>query len=156
MRNKAYFSLCACVLFLITSNVYQLQGATKTANDLFPSQCQPFNAPPQHHPIDTNCGLSGEPSTEESRKQDMAKNNLCASDAPVLVTVGTFDDLQQAAQNKGISFGNQHIPHPKPLPSDRSLLKNLAKNTDGVDVGEGTNVRFVAFVLRPSEAVAKA
>src|SRR5262249_44656421 len=124
MRNNAYFSLCACLLLLVTSGAFNLQGATRSAEDLFPSQCQPFNGPPKHHPIDKNCGLSGEPATEESRKQDVAKNNLCASGAPVLVTVGTLDDLQQAAQAKGISFGNQHIPHPKPLPSDRSLLKN--------------------------------
>jgi hypothetical protein len=141
----------AAWLVLLTSD-----SAITTANraaiaDKFPSDCLPFNAPSKHHPVDAQCGPSGEPITEESRKQDVAKNNLCASGTPVLVTAATFDDLQKAAQDKGISFGNQHVPHPKPLPSDRSVLKNLAKNADGLDVGEGTNVQFVAFVFKTKQ-----
>ena len=148
MKRKPYLCIAACLLILVASTLLTHGRTATQPDDLFTLQCTPFNAPSKHHPVDTQCGPSGEPATEESRKQDVAKNNLCASGAPVLVTVGTFDDLQQAAQDKGISFGNQHIPHPKQLPSDRSVLKNLAKNADGVDVGEGTNVRFLAFFLK--------
>ena len=148
MKSKLYLCISGCLFLLMASSVLTPGSAASDPDDLFPLQCTPFNAPPKHHPIDTDCGPSGEPTTEESRKQDIAKNNLCASGTPVLVTVPVFDDLQKAAQDKGISFGNQHIAHPKPLPSDRSVLKNLAKNADGVDVGEGTNVRFLAFFLK--------
>jgi hypothetical protein len=148
MKIKLYLFIGSCFFLLMVSSVLTPRGAARQPDDLFTLQCTPFNAPSKHHPIDTQCGPSGNPVTEESRKQDVAKNNLCASGPAVLVTVSTFDDLQQAAQDKGVSFGNQHVPHPKLLPSDRSVLKNLAKNADGLDVGEGTNVRFVAFFFK--------
>src|SRR5262249_2311169 len=60
----------------------------------------------------TNSCLSG---SAETRRTGFL-SAYQASGTPVLVTVSIFDDLQTAAQNKGISFGNQHIPNPKPLP----------------------------------------
>ena len=98
MKPKS-FAVAACFVLLTTGSSFTITNRAAIA-DKFPSTCLPYNAPPKHHPVDTPCGPSGEPATEESRKQDVAKNNLCASGTPVLVTVSTFDDLQQAAQDK--------------------------------------------------------
>ena len=119
------------------------------ADDLFNTNCRPFVDTPHHHPVDTSCGLDGDPGEPAAtRAQNGAKNNLCAPDPAVPVTISVFDDLQNAVQAKGIPFGNQHVSNPVPLPADRSILRSMIQNADGVQIGEGTKVVFVAFVLK--------
>lgn len=96
----------------------------------------------------TQCGLDGEGENPPASAQNMTKSNLCASSPAVPVTISVFDDLQQAAEEKEIPFGNQHVPNPEPLPENRSVLKDLIPTAGGTAVGEGTKVVFVGFVLR--------
>jgi hypothetical protein len=72
------FAVAACFVLLTTSSALTMTNRAAIA-DQFPSNCLPYNAKPKQHPVDTQCGPSGDPVTEESRKQDVAKNNLCAS-----------------------------------------------------------------------------
>jgi hypothetical protein len=109
----------------------------------------PFDVPPQA--IDKVCPIEGifiNNDTPEHRAQNRAKNNFCAEgapgapDTPLRMTIGLFDALQRRVEQIGIRSGNSSR-----LPSDRSQLKNLATNSEGKSVGEGSYVVFVGYVL---------
>jgi len=104
------------------------------------------------HPIDTQCGNEGGnfgpgEDTPAHHAQNLAKNNLCATSTPSRVTVLTMTKLQQSAvqlQTAGqLQFGSKTV-----LPTDRSVLHNLRKTSDGNTVGEGSLVQFVGFILK--------
>ncbi len=138
--------LTRCVLLPIVT-LLVLTG-TLCADDKFTPAC-PLAAIDQKRAIDAQCGpdgMAGE--SPATTAQNSAKNNLCAAGPAVPVTIGIFDDLQQAAEENEVSFGNQHIAHPVPLPDDRSVLKDMVQTSDGTKVGEGTEVVFVGFVLK--------
>ncbi|MBZ5526767.1 MAG: hypothetical protein LAN71_02535 [Acidobacteriia bacterium] len=125
-----------------------LAGALSAAGDNFTPGCPvPYGGIQQQRPIDGQCGLAGAAENPASAAQDKAKNNLCASGSAVPLTISAFDELQQAAEEKGVTFGNQHVPHPEPLPADRSVLKDLIQS-GGAPVGEGTMVVYVGFILK--------
>jgi hypothetical protein len=95
------------------------------------------------HPIDGNCGIEGKSAADDANHaQNQAKNDFCANGDPVTVTQDDFVKLQAAVQDAGIPFGS-----PKKLPADRSVLHDLITGSSGAKIGEGTKVRFVAFVL---------
>jgi hypothetical protein len=128
---------------------------TPFAQDKFTPAC-PLEAINQKRPIDAQCGPDGKAGqSQATTAQNSAKNDLCAPGPAVPVTISIFDDLQQAAEEKEISFGNQHVPHPVPLPDDRSALKDLAQTSDGTKVGEGTEVIFVGFVRKTKQGGAE-
>jgi hypothetical protein len=102
----------------------------------------PFDAIKQPHAIDDFCSAEGTGSSDANAAQNRAKNNFCASGPPVLVDRDAFVRLQQAAQDQGVTFGGFDS-----LPKDRSVLQNLLQMAPGVQIGEGTLVRYVAFVI---------
>jgi hypothetical protein len=77
------------------------------------------------------------------RLQDRAKNNFCASGTPVAITQATFAELQNAVDQRSVSYGS-----PNTLPADRSILRNFYTRESGEKLGEGTLVRFAAFVRK--------
>ena len=116
--------------------------ATASANDFKPGCVIPFQAIEEEHPIDRDCAIEGAGSGDAHHAQNKAKNNFCATGQPVEVTVSSFLDLQQAAEDHGIPFGSS-----KSLPPDRSVLKNLLQRRGGTTLGEGTKVQLVAFIV---------
>ena len=154
MKHSWSLLLAACLLFAHGQGSLTAHRGVTPPDEIFPKKCLPFADLSKPHPIDAQCSPSGLTSpdsdgdTDPNHLQNRAKNNLCAPDPVVRVTISIFDDLQAAAEENGITFGNQHIAHPRPLPADRSVLKNLAKNDDGAAVGEGTKVTFATFVLK--------
>src|ERR1700686_4659856 len=104
----------------------------------------PFAKIAVSHPIDGNCGIEGSKASDDANHaQNRAKNNFCAQGDPVAVTLADFVDLQTAVDKAGIPSGS-----PKKLPPDRKVLQNLYTGSGGATIGEGTKVRFVAFVLK--------
>jgi len=101
----------------------------------------PFDHIKEARPIDKNCGPGGNSMKAESIAQNRAKNNFCADNKPVAVTFGAFKRLQSAAEKADIPFGSASR-----LPPDRSLLRKLSKEPSGTKLGEGTVVRFAAFI----------
>jgi len=75
--------------------------------------------------------------------QDRAKNNFCASGTPVTITQATFAELQNAVDQRNVHYGSAGT-----LPADRSILRNVYTKDGGEKLGEGTLVRFAAFVLK--------
>ena len=76
--------------------------------------------------------------------QNLAKNNFCATGAPLPVSYNAFVGLQTAVNNmSGLVWGSG-----QKLPADRSVLQNLSVK-DGarsLTVGEGSKVVHVAYV----------
>jgi len=91
--------------------------------------------------IDKTCGEPGcaDPTTAQGM-QNAAKNNFCATGAPVTVTPNMLAQLMAAAQAKGVTSGSE-----SQVPADRSVLKGFT--IGGVTLGEGTVVRMAAFVI---------
>ena len=91
--------------------------------------------------IDKTCGEPGcaDPTTAQGM-QNAAKNNFCATGAPVTVAPNMLAQLMAAAQAKGVTSGSE-----SQVPADRSVLKGFT--IGGVTLGEGTVVRMAAFVI---------
>ena len=102
----------------------------------------PFDSLAAKHPIDDDCGPEGTGTGEAQQAQNRAKNNFCATGTPVRITYATFQRLQHAAEQQGISFGSN-----SKIPPDRSVLKDLYTTSDGAKLGEGALVRLAAYVL---------
>jgi hypothetical protein len=92
--------------------------------------------------IDKTCGNDGTATADSpGAKQNEVKNNFCATGAPVALTFSSFDQLQQAAASKNVTFGGE-----EQLPKDRSVLAGLL-NTNGQQVGEGSVVTLEGIVF---------
>ena len=92
-------------------------------------------------PVD-RCLTEGEGSNESQLAQNRAKNNLCLTTQPVAVTQFSFARLQAAVEQKDIPFGNA-----RRLPQDRAALRSVYKTSNGDQIGEGTLVAYVGYVL---------
>ena len=106
--------------------------------------CQlPFAAiaPKQALPIDKSCSADGAGKKPPKIAESQAKNNFCASGSPVSVTFEDFVTLQNTADEKNIPSGSSNR-----LPPNRLVLKDLVTVGGGKQVGEGSLVRFAAFV----------
>jgi hypothetical protein len=102
----------------------------------------PFAAIAVARPIDSGCGIEGKAASDDANHaQNRAKNNFCATGDPVALTQDDFVKLQAAVDDAGIPYGS-----PKKLPADRKVFHDLYTTSGGAKVGEGTKVRFVAFV----------
>jgi len=102
----------------------------------------PFDAIKQEHQIDSSCDAAGSSTSDAQAAQNEAKNNFCASSTPVKLTFDNFSQLQQAAENAGVSFGSD-----SQLPDDRTPLQNILQIPTQARVGEGSVVRLAAFVM---------
>src|SRR5947209_11972760 len=128
--------------------------AQKGSPFVLPDGCTlPFAGIAGSPPIDSSCGIEGDPSGSESppanmAAQNRAKNNLCATGDPALVTALSFDKLEKAAEATGITFGARDC-----VPADRSALADLHETSEGDLIGEGSIVVFVAFLLHEKAEV---
>jgi hypothetical protein len=113
----------------------------------------PFAAIADHtRPIDGTCpSLRGnipdspaDANDAAKALQNLAKNNLCATGTPVLVTFYSFKQLQQKLDQKipaALHWDRDH------LPGDRSAYKTFCTTSDGALIGEGSVVRLSAWFL---------
>lgn len=109
----------------------------------FKPPCQlPFDSLKVKHPIDEDCAAVGSATSESQKDQNRAKNNFCASGVPIRVTYLTFQRLQERTEEREVPFGSSNR-----LPEDRSILQGIYTTSDGASIGEGTVVRFAAYVL---------
>jgi hypothetical protein len=89
--------------------------------------------------IDASCSIDGNAGDDQMKKlESEAKNNFCVTGTPKNITYPNFTGLQNASDNID-NLRDQ-------LKTDRSALADLITVT-GSKVGEGTLVRFVAFIL---------
>ncbi len=108
----------------------------------------PYEAIKQAHPFDDVCNLSGEsqeydPGSQVKRRAHEAKNDLCAPEPAVLLTLKDFKQLMGDVEDRGIAFGRFKYVR------DRATLRGLHTKTVGgeaIALGEGTRVRIVAYV----------
>lgn len=153
MKKNLCLFLAALFLFVAANLNTNLASNASPLIDKFKPICTlPFQSIAVHHPIDATCKPAGDAASVAGRNQNTVKNNLCASGSPVVIKQAIFDDLQQAVANIHFPFGNQHVTNPVQLASDRSPLVNVVTTSEGKKVGEGTVVRFVAFVLEAHHA----
>jgi hypothetical protein len=134
VRNSAATARVLCVALSLL-----LLGVTLSAQDGSPfvAGCPPPYTP-EPHPVDNDCGIEGDATTDAKKLESRAKNSLCATGSPVWVTFVSFKKLQKAVEKPEFK-----------LESDRSGAKNLhTTNPAGDAIGEGTLVTFAAFVLR--------
>src|SRR4030088_2611868 len=120
-----------------------LSGGYMYPADKFPKKCVPFGAAAVHHPIDTSCGVEGQPDSDAGRLQNRAKTNYCATGTPQKVEIADFVTLQKAVDQAGIEYGNSHRGEHGP-PDDRKPLTTLPGT-----LKEGGVVSMVAFMVDP-------
>src|SRR5437016_5916604 len=80
----------------------------------------PYNEDPgERLRIDQTCGLKGDaPPNSAEAKQNVFKNNLCATSGPAIITIQDIDDLQRAVDASGLVYGSRF--RGKGPPDDRS------------------------------------
>jgi hypothetical protein len=97
----------------------------------------PFDEIAMEHPIDEDCGPEGSARNEGQVGQNVNKNDFCAPGPPALVTRRSFIRLQEEVDELGIQG----------TPADRSALRELYTTSEGVMIGEGSQVHFAGFIL---------
>lgn len=116
-----------------------------SAQDKFVPPCKlPYAAIAKKQRIDRVCPPEGKTTSNAHRAQNRAKNELCAAGQPVTVTHREFVNLQKRAEDLGIPFGSSNK-----IPQDRKVLENILTLANGRRIGEGSVVRYVAFIIHP-------
>ena len=145
MRNR-FAAIVLLVLAMVCVAAYA--APVPKAQPFKPGCTLPFDAIAQRNlPIDDGRCLAGgnanaaPPNGKNQKAQNEAKNNFCAPAPAVDLAQADFVDLQAAAVAQHIPFGGE-----SQLPPDRTKLVKLSKTAGGTEIGEGTQVRFVAFV----------
>lgn len=90
------------------------------------------------HSIDKTCSIRGFSQVAEKVAESRAKNNFCASGPPVDISYDVFKELQQGVDDAHVPLDNRKHPA---RPSGTFA-------TSAGTLGEGNQVRFVAFVLK--------
>src|SRR5689334_15974387 len=86
----------------------------------FQSTCTlPFHEIQQHHPIDAGCRAEGSSPVPAQLAQNRAKNNFCATEPAVDLTIDDFSGLQRASESAGVTYGSISR-----LPTDRLVLRD--------------------------------
>jgi hypothetical protein len=121
--------------------------------DLILAAHSPFDPIKHHHPIDDTCPARGnvpdpppasDPNSPAHALQNLAKNNFCATGGPALVTFTSFKKPQSKLDQKVPATKTWTRDH---LPADRSVLIGVHTTSGGDTVGEGSVVRFAAWVM---------
>ena len=102
----------------------------------------PFHKIAKKHIVDSACTIEGYSKNESSRLQNIAKNNFCANNKPIQISLKDFSILQEKADEKNIAHGRNH------LPSSRGELAHLME-LHGDKLGEGRVVQFTGFMIDP-------
>ena len=115
--SRFFILLCLSCCFMIVSDARShkkraLKKETENNNPVpFMPNCElPFKAIAKKHQVDNSCGVEGISKNESNRLQNSAKNNFCANNAPIPMTINDFITLQEKADSKGISHGHNHLP----------------------------------------------
>ena len=90
------------------------------------------------HSIDKTCSIRGFSQVAEKIAESRAKNNFCASGPPVDVSYDVFKELQQAVEAAHVHLDDRQHP----------ARPSGTFTTSAGTLGEGNQVRFVAFVLK--------
>lgn len=93
--------------------------------------------------ISVSCAIDGVGSAQ-SRLQNRAKNNFCASGPAANITNTSFRNLQKKVDKLPASF---QWGTPTNLPSDRSPLEDIYTTSNGDTIGEGALLRYVVFLM---------
>jgi hypothetical protein len=134
--------LIGLIVIAVLSGIWVVLGRLQNKTHAFSPACVlPFDTGAKHG-IDGSCTMRGSADSDAEAAQNEAKNNFCATGAPVNLNFANFAQLQQAAQSAGITFGGS-----AQLPLDRSALHNLVSVPDQGRAGEGTVVRLAAYVM---------
>jgi len=124
----------------------------------FQPGCQrlPFPVATQRRPIDDICSKAGNSAPGSPKGlQNTAKNNLCATKAPVILTIADFSSLQEQATQLRVPFGATFVNgvRVEHLPTDRSILSSgRFRTVSGRSVGEGNVVQIVGLMDDPHPA----
>ena len=116
-------------------------GRPAPAEDFQPGCTLPFDQiKSENLKIDAQCGIEGAGGSDEKVAENRAKNNFCATGSAASLSFVSFKKLQQKTDERkaeGVNFK-----------ADRTLLRDIHTTSDGDTVGEGSRVRFAAFVLK--------
>jgi hypothetical protein len=125
------------IVILLTSTV------SVFAQDAFVPACElPYAQIAKKNPIDKSCPPEGEPTSPSHANEYRTKNNLCAREPAIDVTVEDLIAMQKDVENDPrIPIGQRETPVP-----DRDVLKNIHTISEGKKIGEGDRIRLVAFV----------
>lgn len=90
--------------------------------------------------IDQTCSIDGNSGDDQGKRlESEQKNNFCVTGKPIPIDFDDFTQLGTVA-DKDEGLRNK-------LKSSRSDLIDITKAKNGASIGEGTLVRFVAFIL---------
>jgi hypothetical protein len=135
-------------LLFVLPFLFAVAPTSADADDKFVLRCTlPWAAiaPKASFEVDKQCPIEGKQSTNPKRPpMHKAKNELCATGAPILLTYQTFKTLLKQADDKGIPSGG-----PNSLPDNRDDLKDIYKIPNGQRIGEGSVVRYVGYISNP-------
>src|SRR5207244_4365660 len=93
-------------------------GAIPAGAQLQPACRLPFHEIQQHHSIDDACRIEGNSLVPAQLAQNTAKNNFCAPEPAVDLTIDDFAALQRTAESARVTFGAS-----SELPTNRQLLR---------------------------------
>jgi hypothetical protein len=116
----------------------------------FTVDCQlPFENIKKHHAIDGDCAARGAQANDSPEGlQNLAKNNFCAATptpGPALVTFISFKKLQQKLDQKAPEAKHWNAQH---LPANRSVLLGVYTTSEHATIGEGSIVKFAAWLMK--------
>jgi hypothetical protein len=119
-------------------------ASTSSVNSPIAISCTiPFAPIQRRHAIDDACPATGNstPDTPQAA-QNEEKNNFCSANTPNTPVNVDFEVLRQLQQEAAAvtTFGSDQS-----LPKDRTVLQKLSTKVG--QIGEGTVVRIVAFVI---------
>ena len=88
--------------------------------------------------VDSSCTADGNAKDDLGKRlESNAKNNFCATGTPIAINYNTFTRLEDLSTDQ----------IRRDIKTDRGALADLGKSPSGRTVGEGTMVRFVAYIL---------
>ncbi len=114
------------------------------ADRFLPGCTIPYAGIATHQAVDAECSADGLGMPNDVA-QNRRKNNVCATGAPVTVTIKSFRSLQAKVDHlTGFPWGSNST-----LPSEvqRAKLRDIYTTSDNDTIGEGSVVRFVAFMM---------
>ena len=143
----------------ISGTISLVSDSRAQSQDKFTLTCSlPFDDISVHRAIDKGCAIEGAPRPEDgaveaNKEQNRAKNNFCATGAPVTVTRQTFQNLETKVEALETTTATSAHPftfgsHAQ-VPEDRTVIRSTPFYTtsDGDPVHEGTLVRTVAYIM---------
>jgi hypothetical protein len=119
-------------------------GASRNSMSFNPGCKLPFDEiKTESLDIDTGCTVDGNAGDDTAKRlESNAKNNFCVSGKPTPITFETFEQLQAAVDDP-----EKKKTLKAAIKESRDDLKGLLNVSGTAQIGEGSLVQFVAFVL---------